>query len=231
MALMFQVSAVREKQTMMVSEFVSELKVTLEQMGIDGGRMSEENLKNTLNNFEQRLLANINEANGTTQKIAGVTGNRGGDVETFKRHFHGGLYKRVPESWRFPRCGVADLWRHWMIGDTERQISPLRFLDIYDIKHLDMIPLSVEEQHGRKGPNKHKRRMTRKTLLDMRYLMNYVRDSVIERGTFEVNITIELVDKMFESVADLFSIKERDAQKRWTSVVNEVRKQRNNNNN
>ena len=128
----------------MISEFVCELKATLEQMGIDGGKMSEANLRNILNNFEERLLTSVNVTNGTLQQNTRITGSRAGDVETFERHFHGGLYRRVPENWRFPRCGVADLWRHWMIGDTERQIPPLRFIDIHDIKHLDTIPLSVD---------------------------------------------------------------------------------------
>ena len=125
-------------------------------------------------------------------------------------------------DFRFPRCGIADVWRHWWIGDSSRNIPPLRMLAIIDVRHLDTMALDEEEKHGRTGKNKGRRRLARKTLADLAYLMKFVADKVILRGKYEAEITLASVDRMFKSVVDCFG-GARDSQKRWTSFVNDVR--------
>jgi hypothetical protein len=53
--------------------------------------------------------------------------------------------------------------------------------------------------------------------------MEYISIKVTERGVQEATITPESVDRMFIAVADIFTEAERDAQKRWVSVVPSVR--------
>ncbi|KAG7350138.1 hypothetical protein IV203_009498 [Nitzschia inconspicua] len=106
---------------------------------------------------------------------------------------------RVPADWRFPRCGVQDLWRQWWIGDTVRQVSPLRSLEHVDVNHLDNLPLADDEMHGRTGGYGARRRLSKKTLCDMRFLMNWMTERVEAAGHRENNTTISAVDRMFLS--------------------------------
>ncbi|KAG7339193.1 hypothetical protein IV203_020156 [Nitzschia inconspicua] len=103
---------------------------------------------------------------------------------------HGGGFHRVPADWRFPRCGVQDLWRQWWIGDTVRQVSPLRSLEHVDVNHLDNLPLADDEMHGRTGGYGARRRLSKQTLCDMRFLMNWMTERVEAAGHREINTTI-----------------------------------------
>lgn len=222
-ALMQQVTQVKEKQQLLVSEFVGELRTMLEKMGVDGGRMSENNLKNILNNFEEKFISRIGFVNPLAVTENEVESVRIENGKTYSVHYYLNSYKRVPMDWRFPRCGVADLWRHWWIGDSIRQIPPLRMIATQDVKHLDSFALDEEELHGRTGISRGQRRLARKTLNDIKFLMKFVHDKVVERGAYEIEINLANVDKMFLAVADCFDVKERDAQKRWSTVVHAVR--------
>lgn len=104
-----------------------------------------------------------------------------------------------------------------------RMIPPLRILTPQDVKHLNDIPLDIVELHGRTGRNSDKRRLARKTWADLTFLMGFVHDKVVERGAFTDEITLGNVDRMFLSVVEIFNNGSRDAQKRWTTVVNALR--------
>lgn len=226
-ALMHEVTQIKDKQTLLVSEFIVEMKSLLEQMGVDGGRMSETNLRTILdtmlNNFEERFINRTGLIGTRAIDTNDVGSTRVENNRTYTVHMYGGKYKRVPADWRFPRCGISDLWRHWWIGDTVRQIPPLRMLSIADVNHLDGVTIATNEEHGRKGTYKHKRRQTTKTLSDMRFVMNFVQQKVVDKGAFEAEITSESVDCMFAAVVDVFTKKERDAQKQWTTVAYDIR--------
>lgn len=221
-SIMQQVTQVLDKQSQLVGDFIVQLEKSLEQMGIDGGRMSESNLKDILKNFEEKFINRI----GVTQQIVlenDVEMKRVENGRTYTVHYYLNSYKRVPVNWRFPRCGVADLWRHWWIGDSVRQIPPLRMLSVGDVKHLDSFQLDEEEQHGRTGKNKTRRRMARKTLNDMNFLMKFVTDKVVSEGAYEEDKSTVSVDRMFQLVVNCFDIGARDAQKKWSTIVNDVR--------
>jgi len=134
-AILQDMTMIKNKQTGLVAEFVNKLKGMLEQMGVDGGRMSEYNLQSILKNFEERLIEKIGLV--STQNIAVPQAGIRGDNGTYVLHYYGGSFHRVPEDWRFPHCRVADLWRHWWIGDSVRNIPPLRLLNNFDVKHID----------------------------------------------------------------------------------------------
>lgn len=222
-SIMQQVQQINDKQSRLVGDFIGEMKATLEQMGVDGGRMSEDNLRGILNNFEERFANRFGSGNIQSQ-LPAIDSSRMENGRTYQPHSYGGSFKRVPEDWRWPRCGIADLWRHWWIGDNVRDIPPLRKITISDVKHLNKVPLTVEEMHGRTGLYKYKRRPATKVLCDLKFLMNFVHNKVLERGQFEAQITVAAVDKMFLAVLDCFDIEDRDAQKRWTTIVNGIRK-------
>jgi isoleucyl-tRNA synthetase len=133
---------------------------------------------------------------------------------------------RVPESWEFPRCGVRDFWRQWWIGDSIRQVSPLRFVKLPDVKHLDKRPIIEEERHGRRGKFKNSRRAARKVLCDMRYLIKFIRKKLEEKNMWFARheaITQRKVNSKFEAINSEFMVNQRDLQKSWVSVVRQLR--------
>jgi hypothetical protein len=221
-ALLQQVTAVREKQQSLITDFVREVKEMLE--GLDGVRLSERNLQEVLNNFQRRFLEEIGNVHPVQPPLPDETMlNRPEAGRRYNVHFYNGGIHRLPKDWRFPRCGIFDIWRHWWIGDDIRHIPPLKELKAHEYTHLDKVPLSEEEKHGRTGPYKNLRRPSRKTLNDLRYIIKYTEDKIVEHNVFPAEITPANVAAMFRDVEDYFTSHERDAQTRWPTVVRLVR--------
>jgi hypothetical protein len=222
-----ELAVIKERQQQLVGSFVSQMREVLEEMGINGGRMSEENLRRILQEFQERFAEQL-RVNNIQPPVVGddvqvVVADREEAGEVYPIRFYAGAFKRVPLNWRFPRCGIFDLWRQWWIGDTVQGIPPLRKLEVTDVNHLDDIPLAEDEMHGRTGAYKDRRRSSTKVLSDMFILMEYIMGKVTERGVQVAVITAESVDRMFLAIADVFTEAERDAQKRWLSVLLNVR--------
>jgi hypothetical protein len=142
------------------------------------------------------------------------------------RHSYLGTWHRVPRDWEFPRCGVRDLWRQWWIGDGRRQIPPLRYLDLEDVKHIDKKPVSEQERHGRRGKFKAQRRKAVKIMSDINYLIKFIRKKLEAKGKWIKRhdpITQRRINEMFAEVNDEFMINNRDVQKSWITVVRQLR--------
>lgn len=184
-----------------------------------------------LNVFFKLLLTifvQLSRMEGTSTKMgeAAVESERIESGQGYRLHMYGGSFHRVPVNWRFPRCGVHDLWRQWWVGDTERNIPPLKLLKIDDIKHIDKAVLSETEKERKVGPNKNKRRVVKKVLTDMRFICKYLSKLVKEKGKMEEVITLSSVDRMFSAVAGLVLDGNRDSQKQWLSVVRQLRRKK-----
>jgi hypothetical protein len=141
-------------------------------------------------------------------------------------HVYDGQFNRLPKVWRFPRVGVADAWRQWWIGDSVRNIPPLRHITPQDVKFLDTIPLQDSEKGGRGGKKHNNRRLARKTLHDYKFLMDHVTERLTEEGKLTDIITLANVDEMFMHVAQDFQEQDRDGQKKWTTFVHKVHKKK-----
>lgn len=141
----------------------------------------------------------------------------------FKVHVYEGHFHRVPQDWRIPRCGVRDLWRQWWIGDTVKQVPPLRFFKTRDISHLDKQQLNKEELHRRTGRHSSKRRNAARTMCDLRYLMGVIQSKCGELNISMINITMNNVDIWFKNAANHLGPGVSDHQKSWTSVMRECR--------
>jgi hypothetical protein len=198
----------------------------LTEYGVNAGSLSEEKVASLLKDFAERIdlqLSKIEMNNiGTGQVV--VVQER---VETYlgyQLHFYKGCFHRVPKDWHIPRCGVHDLWRMWWIGDTERNVTPLKMITIHDVKHLDVEPLSAAELARKVGPNKENRRIATKFLSDMRFLCKFITKIIEQLGKLETVVTLSSVDRMFGVIAHLVLDKDRDAQKNWTSLVRELRR-------
>ena len=221
-SILQDISLVRHDQRELIDNFVNQVKEALRQYGINGNHMAEQRLQELLTTFQAEL-------DGRLERI-GVQQVRIGEAERvetgqgYRLHVYGGVLHRVPADWRFPRCGVLDLWRQWWIGDSVRHIHPLRLLKIEDVQHLDRIPLDENEQHGRNGRFGNQRRAAKRTLCDLRFLMNWITNKVESVGAKEEVITLSSVDRMFQAVAHFFGEAERDGQQSWATIVRSVRR-------
>jgi hypothetical protein len=220
-----ELAVIKEKQERLIVEFVEQVTTVLSRYAADGGRLTEEHLRSVLTEFQTNFLQKLNDNSGSqleSERIVEV--NMVEAARSYAVHFYRGGIHRIPQDWRFPRCGVFDLWRQWWIGDGNRKIPPLRILGPGDFKHLSGLPLGEEEMHGRTGPAREHRRDARKTWHDLKYLMEHVHQKVLAKGTMEAIINPSSVDRMFLSVAGTFTSKERDSQMRWLTVVFRIRR-------
>jgi hypothetical protein len=225
-AILQRLSQMTDDHSLLVEEFVGKVKATLQEMGVDEGRMTEEYLKNALKEFQETLLEQLGGGLPAPNQVVlpVTTGNQIENGNKYTPHLYGNSFKRVPRDWRWPRCGVADLWRQWWIGDVVRMIPPIKMLTINDVKHLDHVPLTAKELINRSGNGQNSRRDARKSLCDLRFVMEFVTRKVEEIGALEEVITVTSVDKMFAAVSYIFDNCPRDAQKRWQTVVNHLRR-------
>ena len=171
----------------------------------------------------------------TTPVVTDVLhGTEDSNESTF--HFYLDSYKRVPQDWYFPRCTVLDLWRQWWIGDTIRNVPPLRYIKIQDVKHLDDVVVSttreVEMEETQpvptQGRNPIPRRKSSKTLSDMKFLMEYIKNKVQEQNLLTEEITVATVDRMYEGVADILNRIIHNGHTfgamKWSTAVTKIRK-------
>ena len=100
--------------------------------------------------------------------------------------------------------GVLDCWRQWWIGDTVQNMPLLQNSKASDLAHLDKIPLSAEEMHGRAGKHQAKHCPTRKIYSDMAFLMNYITKKVVANGAMADVITVSSVDAMYMGLSEEF---------------------------
>jgi hypothetical protein len=197
----------------------------LTEYGVNARTLSKECVAAILNKFYNKIENQLSRLEGGNVTHVPMVQERVEDCSGYELHMYGGTFHRVPKSWRFPKCGIHDLWRQRWVGDKERQIPPLKVLKIGDVNHIDMVELSDIEKARKVGPNKDNRRMVTKCLTDMRFACNILTRIVTALGKLEGTVTLSAVDQMFLAIADLLLgydlilAKERDAQKQGTNVV------------
>jgi hypothetical protein len=226
-AVLQKLTRIEYCQSNLVSNFENKVIEAMRLYGLHSDRQSEERVRALFAELRTDITALSRELRvvgvaGAVEEVSTVRSTR---VEAFRPHYYGNKYHRVPVDWRFPRCGVQDLWRQWWIGDTVRQVPPLRFLDTADISHLDKVRLDETELHGRTGQFGKNRRQSKKIMCDMKFLMTYIKQQLEGKGvTIGNTITVEAVDQMFAAISEKFDLGPRDMQKQWLTVVRDLRK-------
>jgi len=150
-----ELTLLQTEQRNLIDGFVNRVKSALEEYGVDSECLTVENLTRILDRFRDELNVQLRTV-GVGQASV-VQQERVETGSNYTAHCHSGQWSRVPVDWRFPRCGVFDLWRQWWIGDQVRQVPPLRLLTRDDVKFLNSVPLDEEEMHGRTGGKREKR--------------------------------------------------------------------------
>ena len=220
--LLQKMERVQEQQESLMNTFVDKVRTAIDESGLSGSGVTEQRLQRLFDGFSRTLRDQLNTI-GTVQP----TGEATERVETgvgYQWHYFDGRINRVPKDWRFPRVGVLKAWRQWWIGDSVRNVPPLRNLKASDLEFLDKIPLGAEEMHGRSGRHKTKRQPARKTYSNLVFLMNYITNEVAKKGGIAETITVSSVDGMYNLVVDELILSGRNAQKKWITVVREIRK-------
>ena len=115
-ALLQQLTMVKESQQELKDAFISKVKQALEDYGVNGGHMTERQLRHILEEFQQDLTVSLRR--DFPQNRIDTSDNALDGEDTYRLHIYGGRMHRVPSDWRFPRCGVFDLWHQWWIGDS-----------------------------------------------------------------------------------------------------------------
>ena len=162
-------------------------------------------------------------ANGTTT----TTANNNPPKQTFTPHLHGGKYNKLPKDFQFPKAGVADLWQRWNVGDTERQIPPLKTLIAEDFKFLDRIPKTDAEKQHTGGKHKDKKRPARKTYNEIKFVCKYIEEQGRLKGYDPSNRSIENVNSIYQAVSPLLfddNNSARETQLKWLTIRTRLRK-------
>lgn len=222
-----ELTYIRQEQRSLIDTFVDKVRLAIDQSGLSGSGVTEDRLQRLFDRFAGQLRVQLDARIGERFNLQNQEVAERERVETglgYRYHSYGGKFHKVPEDWRFPRVGVLDAWRQWWIGDTVRSIPPLNTLKGCDVSHLDALPLGEEELQGRSGSHSGKRRPASKVLSDLSFLMKHITEKVVAAGAMPDEITLSSVDKMFDVVVDEFGRGHRDAQKKWLTVVREVRK-------
>jgi hypothetical protein len=237
-AVLHEIRDASNQQKELIDKLMKHLDVRLDGLvDMGNGGMSVTRLTNLFNestkDLQQKIdrLAGVSDLDGAGGPTTGINLRR--NENRFELHYHHGQYHRVPESWRFPNSGVFNVWRQWLVGDHVLNIPPLKFLKPFDVKFLDSIPLSELELRGRAktGRNAYKRRPGRKTMGDIKYLMEHIEIKVKDAGAWTEDHTLEKVDAMYQVVASAFggtgtNQNARATQARWNTFVNQIRKMR-----
>lgn len=216
-AIMQKMEALYHKQEGLGGDVEVRIRRVIQDEGVAAGHVTPHNMRAMLEEFCEELRADQQRYNGMQNDGPPAVLNQAENGIRYQLHYYLNSLKRVPLDWRFPRCSVGSIWRQWWIGDSVRRIPPLIRLQIQDVKHLDNIPLSENELHGRTGPNRFRRRPSSKTLSDLKFLMRDVERNVRLRGLYsEVN----------NGVADLYNVTNnpRNEQLNWISVVSMLRR-------
>ena len=231
-ALLQEVSHIRSNQLLLLDTFVDRVGEAMTRHGYGPNRLTDESLRHILREFKEEFSLQVQRvvrlAEGETQDINGNRALLHQRVEAEKKyelHAYGGKLHKVPIDWRIPRCSTMSLWRQWWTGDTDKNVPPIRSLNILDIKHLDNVPLSQFELTSRPGPTaRGGRRSQSRELSDVRFLMNYMTDLVKNDNAMADVITTNSVDMMFQAIAPKLVSGARHPQKLWSTVLKEVRK-------
>ena len=157
MAILISQQAIIKDLEQFVSNFDTTINRIFDERNVAAGGISEAKMKEIVQGVKIGLTQEMRELMATEIQRHGLGGNvqqpqhaagnnRGQHQRGFGLHLFNGKFHRVPQDWRFPTCGLRQLWLKWNIGDTVNNIPPLRFLNVADLKHLDSLPIQNNEK-------------------------------------------------------------------------------------
>ena len=152
---------------------------------------------------------------------------------------HHGELSRLPNNFQFPKGGMHDCWVQWNVGHVERSIQALRYLTPREYQFIDDSAKTAGEKRCLRGPTKYqnKRRPSRKTYCDMKFLCNYIQSKASEAGADTTDRSLDNVRKMFDAASKELMVSgaggaggagdhhdQRIDQFKWRTMVFRIRK-------
>jgi hypothetical protein len=198
-AILQELRTMGEASNKFISEFSTMVNTILDERAVEVGGMSGPALARAIQDGTREIRENMERM---AQRVGVPLGHVAGEGpvvppqarHTWRLHLYGGTFHVIPQQWRFPSCTPLQLWSQWLLGDTVNEVPPLKMLNGPDVAHLDGVPL----------PAGARRRKARKTLCDLRFLMNLVEQRVRQNDSWIEEHTLESANEMFRSAATLF---------------------------
>jgi hypothetical protein len=118
---------------------------------------------------------------------------------------------------------LYDCWIQWNVGNSERQIPPLRTLGPREFLFIENMPKTDAEKRWQRGKHIDKRWPSQKIFLDMKFLCNYIESKPSEAGVDSSDMGLYNVWKMFEAAVKELIIpgkhNQRVDQLKWQMMV------------
>lgn len=205
--------AIEENRMKVVKEIIREL----EDRAIEARTVTYDGLDDRIMSCLDRagipqLLQRLDNSERGTNAEREVDLSSEDSTQLLRLHFWQGKYRRVPQDFSFPDCGVLIMWQLWMCGNETKEWPPFRWLDTSDLSTKNL----------------------KKRYSDLCYLMKGIEDEsklqgIQPRGT----PSIDQVNDIFQKCRHVVEIspatncqrKRRKAQLSWRTVVNILRQE------
>jgi hypothetical protein len=201
----------------------------IREMIAEGCRQTAEDLANRIKVKLDLLASSFEESTGSGGRVALQRNGRPQQRETCRIRTNTlGQLTRLPDDFQFPKGNAFDCWNQWNIGNKERQIPPLRLVDVTKYRFLDLKNKSDEEKRGQRGIHINNRRPSRKIYSDMKFLCNYIEQKASDAGLDTLDRSLGNMRSMFEAAEnDIRSGSEsrrRIDQLKWQTFVARLRR-------
>jgi hypothetical protein len=133
-----------------------------------------------------------------------------------------GQLTRLPDDFQFPKGNAFNCWNQWNISNKERQIPPLRLVDVREYQFFYAKAKSDAEKRGQRGICINKRRPSRKVCSDMKVLCKYIEQKASDAGLDALDGSLRNMRNMFEAAAKelrLGPASHRSDQLKWKTFV------------
>lgn len=224
--------AIRETQNTIVERVYDKVMMGVRELldtrQIGGGELTECRLNEMVVNAVaprfDALNATLNRALLRDQHPAPLRAMESLDSVDSRRavddvRLNGGLFSRLPPDFEFPRGGVYDLWIKWNIRDTVRKIPPLKSLRPNDYKFLD----------SKAKPGGGKRRPSRQTYSDMKYICACIETAAKQKGLDPSDGSIQNIKLIYQEVwPTIYEEVQggRRTQHKWATLVDKLQKKK-----
>ena len=176
----------------------------IKEMITEGCRQSAEDLAKRIEVKLDLLAVSFEESSGSVGRVALQRDGRLQQRETYRLRTNTlGQLTRLPDDFQFPKGNAFDCWNQWTIGNKERQIPPLRLVDVKEYQFLDLKAKSDEEKRGQRGIYINNRRPSRKICSDKKFLCTYIEQKASDAG-------LDTLDRSMENMRNMFGAAEQD---------------------
>ena len=187
-----------------IPKVVNGVAQVLEDRAIESGSITRSGLEQIMTTclnkaVVRELLQRLQSADNVEANSDCTTSSSRTQYSTFT---WGERLHPVPEDYALPNGGMLQAWQHWCLGDTAKQIAPLRQLKSHDFPTIN----------------------ARKRLCDFRHIMLHIEKTVRDRGAWIKRPSAEDANNMYRAAQVHLAITaDRPGQIKWRTACNLLR--------